>query len=538
MHKFLKTVRNIALELYREFIDNCFQDMRFMSKNFLEDLLNQIRSLRGDLTDSRIAAILYDTYDGSETTKFAVLKATKFKNANSVIDEALLDNWFFNLKHEYPTKIFNFLNIINKYKKKCAKKHVFNLVKKWDSYCSKVEGLGLNMETTNFEFIESVLKGNLIENMSFELSCEDVFHEKFVVSYKKLYRAVCPLCSRIRRSYSYQDFVLVAELKNATFGLSESEFNQRIIEEFNKPRNEQLKISEILFLFICRRHGEFYISMERIKDYNNWCADCYHESTRLTGEEIKVRGNKYNFNLEKPLDYINSLSSPSREAFKWSCMLHPTFSFTSKCDEYSLDLKSCDICSGGKITNERIVRYLLSRLFKTNFGEKQTLLYTILPFNDVFNLLPNDYNSIRSYNHMHFDAFSYININIEGEIRNLSVAVEYWDREHSSPEEHADRFKRHPPRRASHLEDYLHLKSSDDFKQSLKDNMFIHIYIVIDHTIGRDNFLHFIVSEFEAQIRELFNIDFSFTSVPNCNWRDLKQVDELRRTFGDIIRFL
>ena len=279
--------------------------------------------------------------------------------------------------------------------------------------------------------------------------------------------------------------------------------------------------------------------MERIKNYNNWCADCYHESTRLKYEEIKNRGLKYNFNLETPLDFIDNLEQPSREVLKWSCRFHPTFIFSSKPDDYSLDQRSCDICSGGKITNERIVRYLLSRLFKTNFGEKQTLLHTILTFNDVSYLLPSDYKSIRSFNHMHFDAFSYINISIGGEIRNLSVAVEYWDREHSSPEQYTHRFGRYPPRCDTHYRDYLHLKSSDDFKQNLKDSSFIDIYIVIDHTIQRDNFVDFIISEFEEQIRKLFNIpNYSRTNIPHCNWRDLKQIDELRRRFGDIIRFI
>lgn len=412
------------------------------------------------------------------------------------------------------------------------------LVKKWNSYCSKVERLGLNMETTKSEFIDSVLRGTLIENTSFKLSCDNVGHNKFFVSYKYLYRAVCPLCSRINRSTPYQDFVKEAEKKNATFKFTEEEFNDRIIREFTKPRNEQQKITEILFPFICRKHGEFNISMERIKDYNNWCVDCYHESTRLKYEEIKRRGKKYNFKLETPLDYVNNLASPSREVLKWSCMSHPTFKFKSKPDEYSLDLKSCGICSGGQITKERIMRYLLSRLFSKNFGESPTSLNKILDFKDVFDILPSDYNSINSYSHMHFDAFSYIRINIDREIYTLSVAGEYWDREHSSPEEYADRFGEFRPRGANHFEDYLHLKSSDKFKQKLKAHRFIDIYIVVDHTIGRDGFLDFIVFEFEEQIKKLFNINFSLTNIPRCNWRDLKQIDELRRAFGDIIRFI
>ncbi len=184
------------------------------------------------------------------------------------------------------------------------------------------------------------------------------------------------------------------------------------------------------------------------------------------------------------------------------------------------------------------MRYLLSRLFNKNFGENPTPLNNILDFDVVFDILPSDYNSINSYSHMHFDAFSYISININSEIYTLSVAGEYWDREHSSPEEHADRFRLYPPRGDSHYNDYLHLKSSDNFKQNLKNSRLIDIYIVIDHTIKRDDFLHFIVSEFEKQIKELFNIDFSFTNIPCCNWRDLKQIDELRRTYGDIVRFI
>jgi len=119
------------------------------------------------------------------------------------------------------------------------------LVKKWNSYCSKVERLGLNMETTKSEFIDSVLRGTLIENTSFKLSCDNVGHNKFIVSYKHLYRAVCPLCSRINRSTPYQDFVKEAEKKYATFKFTEEEFNDRIIREFTKPLNKQKKIFKI-----------------------------------------------------------------------------------------------------------------------------------------------------------------------------------------------------------------------------------------------------------------------------------------------------
>jgi len=48
-----------------------------------------------------------------------------------------------------------------------------------------------------------------------------------------------------------------------------------------------------------------------------------------------------------------------------------------------------------------------------------------------------------------------------------------------------------------------------------------------------------IVSSFEEQIRELFNInEYRLRNIPHCNWRDLKQIDKLRQTFGDIVRFI
>ncbi len=470
---------------------------------------------------------------------FATLRSNKFIKPNSLIDEDLLNNWFFNLKHEFPRDYFIFFNMVNNYKLICAEKRVFDLVNKWNSYCSKVNGLGLNMETKQFDFIESVLKGTLIENISFELSCKSPDHKKFVVAYKHLYRAICPLCSRIKKSHSYQDFVREAKLRNASFRFTESEFTNQINKELNKPRAKQQKVSEILFPFICKKHGEFSISMERIKNYNNWCAECYHESHRLTGEEIIARGNKYNFNLETPLSYINKLKKPSRKEYIWSCKYHPSFRFKSRPDEFSLDLKFCDICSGGKITNERIMRYLLSRLFNKNFGEKPTSLFEILPLDKVISLLPNDYSTLKSYKLMHFDAFAYVDINIGRKIFTLSVAVEYWDREHTSLEEYIDRFKHRPSRNGNLINDYRHLKSSDKFKQNLKDNGLIDIYIVVEYPIQRDDFLDFIISEFEQQIRKLFKINnYRLRNIPNCNWRDLKQIDKLRQTFGDIIRFI
>ena len=77
------------------------------------------------------------------------------------------------------------------------------------------------------------------------------------------------------------------------------------------------------------------------------------------------------------------------------------------------------------------------------------------------------------------------------------------------------------------------------FLQNLKDNGLIDIYIVVEYPIQRDDFLDFIISEFEQQIRKLFKINnYRLRNIPNCNWRDLKQIDKLRQTFGDIIRFI
>ena len=538
----LKKIDKLALEHYREFIETKFlhiEDMEFISKNFLENLLRQIRSLRGDLPDNRIAEIIYGTSNGSEALAFAQIKSQKYTKPHSLIDENLLDNWFFNLNHKFQRNFFDFFNIINNYKLICAEKRVFDLVNKLNSYCSKVHSLGLNMETKKFDFIESVLKGTLIENMSFELSCGSSNHKKFVVAYKHLYRAICPLCSRIKKSISYQDFVREADLRNARFKFTESEFINRINEEFKKPRDKQQKVSEILFPFICNKHGKFNISMERIKDYGNWCAECYHDKSRLTVEQIIARGKKYNFNLETPLSYISKLKKPSREVFEWSCKYHPSFTFKSKPDDYSLDLKSCDICSGGKITNERIMRYLLSRLFGKNFGEKPTPLNKILPFDKVAWLLPSDYSTLSSYRLMHFDAFCYVDKKIDEKVFTLSVAGEYWDREHSSLEQYVDRFRHKPPRNGNLSNDYRHLKSSDSFKQNLNDNRLIDIYIVVDNTLRRDDFLGSIISQFEQQIRKLFKLkNYRLTNIPRCNWRDLKQIDKLRQTFGDIVRFI
>jgi hypothetical protein len=71
------------------------------------------------------------------------------------------------------------------------------------------------METKLYDYLDSILTGTLIENQSFELSCNCFNHEKFWVDYKHLYRAVCPSCSRINKSHSYHDFVREAELRHS-----------------------------------------------------------------------------------------------------------------------------------------------------------------------------------------------------------------------------------------------------------------------------------------------------------------------------------
>jgi len=538
----IKKIEVLALEHYKESIKNQFPNIKnssSISKDFLVNLMKQIKLYQEDLPDNRIAEKLYGTSNGSEALAFATLKSNKFKRPNSLIDEKVLDNWFFNLKQEFPSNYTVFFNLILDYKLICAEKRVFSLIEKWNSYCSRINTLGLNMETKIFEYLETVLTGTLIENLLFELSCKCSNHEKFNVAYKHLYRAKCPLCSRIEKSHSYQDFVKEAELRNSRFKFTKTEFKTRINQELKKPRNIQQKVSEILFPFICNKHGEFSISMERIRSYNNWCAECYNESHRLTSQQIIARGDKFNFNLETPLSHIEKLKQPTREVFLWSCKYHPSFKFKSKPDDYSLDLKSCDICSGGKITNERIMRYLLSRLFYKNFGERPTSLYEVLPFDQVVDILPSDYKSLRRYRHMHFDAFAYVDIKIGKDVFTLSVAGEYWDREHFSIEEYVDRFRHRTPRNGSHANDYKHLKSSDNFKQNLKNSGYIDIYIIVDHTIRRDNYVEFIHSEFEQQVRKLLKVNnYRLRNLPKCNWRDLKQIDKLRQTFGDIIRFI
>ena len=107
--------------------------------------MKQIKSYQGDLPDNRIAEILYGTSNGSEALAFATLKNNKKKMPNSLINENLLNNWFFNLKQEFPSEYIAFFNLIHNYKLICAEKRVFGLISKWNSYCSKINSLGLNM---------------------------------------------------------------------------------------------------------------------------------------------------------------------------------------------------------------------------------------------------------------------------------------------------------------------------------------------------------------------------------------------------------
>jgi hypothetical protein len=64
----IKNIDTLALEHYREFIEKHFLNalnMKFRSEDFLENLVKQIKSRKGDLPDKRIAEILYDTSNGA-----------------------------------------------------------------------------------------------------------------------------------------------------------------------------------------------------------------------------------------------------------------------------------------------------------------------------------------------------------------------------------------------------------------------------------------------------------------------------------------
>jgi hypothetical protein len=185
------------------------------------------------------------------------------------------------------------------------------------------------------------------------------------------------------------------------------------------------------------------------------------------------------------------------------------------------------------------LRYLFSRIFNKDYCEKPTLLINILDFDKVKHLLPKDYNSLKSYSHMHFDAHIYLNFIFNGKSYSLSVAGEYWDREHTSPEEYVDRFKNRTPRLGNLFEDYLHLKSSDNFKKELKNRKITDILIIIDHSLNRDDFQDFIIEEFESQFKEIFNEpNFNLRNFPRYDWRDLKSINRNRQIFGDIKRFI
>ena len=76
----IKKVDILALEQYKEFIKKHFpniKNLNFISKDFLENLMKQIKSYQGDLPDNRIAEILYGTSNGSEALAFASIKSTK-----------------------------------------------------------------------------------------------------------------------------------------------------------------------------------------------------------------------------------------------------------------------------------------------------------------------------------------------------------------------------------------------------------------------------------------------------------------------------
>ena len=282
----------------------------------------------------------------------------------------------------------------------------------------------------------------------------------------------------------------------------------------NRPKGTapvQVKVTAI-----CPEHGEFITDAQRLNTKIR-CKLCYYDFKVISLSEIKKRGKPYGLILDKSM--TKSVISYRREnqlRLDWRCDKHHNIIIKAHPFKSDLERAYCEICSKGRITEERTIRFMLNRMFRTDqFGNSPKILQTVdrLKFENVVqNQRVKDFMtshgiSYDGYRKSHLDILAEVLV-IDG-VNNgegLLVSVEPWGPQHEDK---------------SHVWYNERICYYDELKQILYEEGFIDILVVVKlWEIQSHGYQDFIITELKRQVKEKFGIEIDL-DFPAFLWVNL-----------------
>ncbi len=388
---------------------------------------------------------------------------------------------------------------------------------KYNHYRNIIVRSGWLLETTFDEFLSEVLDNDIRPNY-YDLKISKGHEVKTGLAFIKL----------SSQSTKYATIISVAdELRlDVETPSSEEEWIDMIFTSDKPPSFIPIKVK-------CRvGHDSFPTNSNNLQQKHG-CIGCFYESLKLSISEIKSRGLQFGFELVTPpnqaLERIKLCKS-----LQWQCIKHKE---EITCSPYFSKLSKayCRKCSKGKITDERIIRYILNSMFRNHqFGEEVKYLQEIgdLMYKKIINnkrirdYLTKNSISYDNYKRSSIDCFGIVKI--KG--KEFKISVEVWGPHHKSLRLHSKLY----PRKTS--ADYKRLKVYDNLKKLLWEEGFLDIHIVISlDDLKKYERQAFIIKELKRQLLKGHGIDLK-TNFPLYTWnkllKDVKQAEDYQSLDG------
>ncbi len=415
-----------------------------------------------------------------------------------------------------------FFKNYNKLKWRTLRLGTFELYHRFRYYEQKIKNKGLELISTFNDFINDILiNNNSSSRFIFKAICNETYHPVIVNNFMYASSTVCRFCNYYT---SYFDLKFTVEDNGYTLKTPSSEM-QWIDMILNRKGTKIVNPAYMKITVICGIHGDFNTTYhDQQQKYG--CAECGNEVNRLSINEIRKRGLFYGFTLKRSMTHkVIRHRLSKRQQLDWNCEkghLVQALPFPS-----SLKNSYCEICSGGKITEERKIRYMLNRMFYINSkGAKPKNYYNIdrlkwkniIQNKRVLDYISKHHINKTNYSHSHID-YLVENFKIQGKLKNGKVSeqkvfftLEVWELHHKKGS------KIYNPR----------IVEYDGLKQILYEEGFLDIHIVIKiYELSGRLYHDFIIKKLMRQLKEKFGIVELDMNIGNITYnrvlRHLKQ---------------
>lgn len=415
----------------------------------------------------------------------------------------LLD-WHNNILDELKNKVndvkvkTDFMNIYDKLKSRVLRWGITELYQQFSVYKHTIESKGFKLYTTFSKFLIDILK-NKVEpsKVNFQAWCQIEHHPSVSSRLTRASRLVCKFCNQYT---SYFDLKFTVESNGYT--LKEPHSMKQWIDMILKRRTSPHSIKIVA---ICPEHGEF----DTTYGYQNreiMCKKCATEARSLSLNEIKKRGEFYGLTLSRSMtiELIRERLA-NKQPLEWLCELGHRVEVLP----FPANLKTayCDTCAGGKITDERKVRYMLNRMFHTYESGKKPVNYYNIERLKWENIIKNkkvstyvrDHRITKTtYTYSHMD-YLIENFEVKGKYQNgktfnkkVLFGIEVWENHHEKDSIF------YAPR----------VSEYDGLKQILYEEGFIDLLVVVKtYKLKGREYRDFIIKELKRQLMEKFGLE-------------------------------